>query len=85
MEAAAPVGADGGASGTERAGAARYQFFLEGELPAAAAGAFPELTICNRPGGPSLYRAVADQSELMGLLARFDLGVAVRKMRRRLD
>ena len=56
---------------------------VEEELPPATAGKFPELTICNGAGGPSLYGPVADQSALMGLLARFDnLGVAITEIRR---
>lgn len=77
-EAPASLGVDHGAVGTQ----VRYQFLLEEELPPATAARFPELTICNGPGGPSLYGPVADQSALMGLLARFDnLGVAIREIR----
>ncbi|MGE0299190.1 hypothetical protein [Pseudonocardia sp.] len=63
---------------------ARYEFLVPGELTAAAAGAFPELTVTPGPvGGTILFGYVRDQAHLQGLLERFaELAIAVVEMRR---
>ncbi|SDC59598.1 hypothetical protein [Rhodococcus tukisamuensis] len=62
----------------------RYEFLLRGELSERALAAFPELEVSATPHAyTTLYGPIDNDTQLRGMLARFDaLGITVVEMRR---
>lgn len=61
----------------------RYEFLVSGELTDRALASFPEFTLSpSQHAYTALYGPVADDTQLRGVLARFDtLGLTVVEMR----
>ena len=64
-----------------------YEFLVSGELSDRALAAFPAFTVSRRQHEfTALHGPVADNSDLRGVLARFDaLGLSIVEMRRLFD
>lgn len=62
----------------------QYEFLVEGDLSERIVAAFPELrALPAPPNGTSLNGPIQDNTQLRGILARFDnLGLTVVEMRR---
>ncbi|MFE3293533.1 hypothetical protein [Rhodococcus sp. NPDC059234] len=62
----------------------RYEFLVRGDLSERVLAAFPELSVAEAPHAyTALYGPIDGDTQLRGMLARFDaLGITVVEMRR---